>query len=300
MVNPKLTTLLIVSETLNISKAAKLLNLTQPAVSQHLKSLETEFNAKIFVRGANGMKITPEGEIILKYARRINALYQSLPIAIEDYKHGFKRLNVGVTQTAELSGITELFANYGGAKAGTRIKIISDTINNLYMMLKFYELDLIIVEGKIKDKGFNSILLDTDYLVLAVSNMNPLSKKSMVTLDELKREKLILRLPESGTRTLFEAHLKSNNYALDEFNVILEVDQTAIIKDLVKRNFGVAVLARSVCRKDVRENKFKLIPIQNLSMMREINLVYHKDFDPDTLSDITALYKKMTGENAPD
>ena len=62
------------------------------------------------------------------------------------------------------------------------------------MKLKTYEIDLAIVEGRISDSNFNTIMLDTDSLILAVSNKNPLSRKSMVTLNELRKENLILFL----------------------------------------------------------------------------------------------------------
>ena len=53
-------------------------------------------------------------------------------------------------------------------------------------------------------------MLDTDSLILAVSNHNPLSKKSIVTLEELKKQRLILRLPDSATRNLFISHLETS------------------------------------------------------------------------------------------
>ena len=113
-------------------------------------------------------------------------------------------------------------------------------------------------------------------------------------MEELKKEKLILRLPESGTRALFEAHLKSVNEALDSFDVILEVDHIATIKDLVHQNFGVSVLAKSVCYNDVQKNKFAVVSIENLSMIRDINLIYHKDFESyDIINQIVNLYQEM-------
>ena len=116
----------------------------------------------------------------------------------------------------------------------------------------------------------------------------------MVTLDELKKENLILRLPGAGTRTLFEANLSSNNQSIDDFNVILEVDNIAIIKELVKNNFGVSVLAHNTCLSELKKNKFSAIPVENLSITREINLIYHRDFEyPDILDEITRLYRKV-------
>lgn len=141
------------------------------------------------------------------------------------------------------------------------------------------------------DSNFNTVMLDTDSLILAVSKENPLAKRNIVTLDELKREKLILRLPDSNTRNLFASHLESNNVSLDEFNVTLEVDNVATIKDLVRRNFGVSILPRSTFAPEIRKGKMAGLPIENLSMTREINMVYHKDFEhTDILQEITKIY----------
>ena len=161
-------------------------------------------------------------------------------------------------------------------------------------MLKNYEIDLAVVEGKIQDNSINSLLLDTDSLMLVVSNNNPLAKKSMVTLNELKKQPLILRRPSSGTRNLFVAHLESKNMSLDDFNVILEVDNIATIKDLIRRDIGVYILARSACLDELKKGKITVLPIENLSMIREINILYHNDFKHvDILENIMKEYNKV-------
>lgn len=294
MIDSRMETLISVCETKNYTKTALLLNLTQPAVSQHIKSLENELGIKIFLRSEKTLQLTQEGAIVLKYAKRIKTLYSSIITAIEDEKRNIKSLAVGVTPTAENNIIAEVLAKFASEKGNIHIRIISDTIKNLYDKLKTYEIDIAILEGSIVDTNFNSILLDTDYLVLAVSNDNPLSKKSMVTLTDLKKQNLILRLPGSGTRTLFESHLKSHNESLSSYHITLEVDNITTIKDLVQHNFGVSILAKSVCENEIKKGKFKILPVENLSMIREISLFYHKDFSHlDILDDITNLYQSL-------
>lgn len=291
MADTRLETLIMVCETGSFTKAAEQLSLTQPAVSQHVKQLEKEFEVKLFNRSEGVLKLTTEGEIVLKYAKRIQTLYQNLHQSLKDEKRHITRISVGVTHTAESNLMAEVLARYGSTHHGTHITMISDSINNLYAKLKTYEIDLAIAEGKIPDANFNSILLDTDSLILAVPNGNPLSKKSMVTLNELKKESLILRLPDSATRNLFASHLESNRMSLDEFNVTLEVDNIATIKDLVRRNFGVSIMAKSAFMDEIKKGKLKGLPIENLSMTREINLIYHKDFEHmDILQDLTKIY----------
>lgn len=293
MIDVKLLTLLKVFETGNYTRAAEQLSLTQPAVSQHVKQIEKELGITLFVRSGGKIRPTPEGELVIQYAERVVSLYENLQQALVDQKRNISRLRVGVTHTSESNVVTEVLAKYAEQNENVSITIQTDTINNLYAMLKTYKIDIAIVEGAVMDPSINSIMLDTDFLVCAISNENPLSRKSIVTLDELKKERLILRLPNSGTRNLFRAHLASRNMSLDEFNVTLEVDNIATIKDLVRRNYGVSILPRSACMDELKKGKLTVLPIENLSMVREMNLLYHHSFrHPEILQDLVKIYSE--------
>ncbi len=292
MLDTKLETLLAVAEYKNFTKAAEVLSLTQPAVSNHINTLEKECNAKLFLRGKGDVILTQEGKIAVTYARRLKALHEKMLLKISDEQKHISRLRVGVTHTSENNKITEVFAKYANEYSKTTITIITDTINNLYEMLENYELDIAIVDGKRNSNKLNYLMLDTDYLVCVLSNDNPLSKKSMITVGELKKQNLILRLQSSATRHLFEATLTSINENIADFNVSLEVDNVAAIKDLVRKDLGVSILPQSACISDARKGKLSIIPVENLSMMREMNIAYGKDFNyPEILSDIARIYK---------
>jgi len=175
-----------------------------------------------------------------------------------------------------------------------KITIQTDTVGNLYDMLKTYKLDIAVIEGNVADPSIHSVMLDTDYLVLAVCNSHPLAKKNMVTVDELRHERMILRLPSSGTRNLFEANLESRGLTLEDFNVTLEVDNIATIKDLIRRNYGVSILAKSACMDELKKGKITVLPVENLSMVREVNILYHHTFQhAEILQDVVKIYKEQ-------
>lgn len=294
MIDNRLYTLLAVVEHESYTKAAQVLSLTQPAVSQHIKYLENELDIKIFNRVDKTIKPTVEGQKVIKYARRSIALYERLKQAIINEQKHMRKLVVGITHTAESNAVAEMFGKYSLKNPGSSISIVSDTINNLYDMVENFEIDLAVVEGKVNDPSINSLLLDTDSLVLVVSNKHALAKQNSVSINELKKEPLILRRPSSGTRNLFVAHLESNNISLDDFNLILEVDNIATIKDLIRRQVGVSILARSACLEEIKKGTLTALPIENLSMIREINIIYHHDFShEDTLKQIISEYHKV-------
>ncbi len=291
MVDQKIYSLLKVAETNSITKAASALSLTQPAVSQHIQQLEKELGVLIFERTNSGLRITREGEIVLRYARRILTLEENLRNDILDSRKNITTLRVGITHTAESNAIAETLARYAQNHDGVTIKLITDGNANLYEMLKNYALDLAIVEGRIADPSLRYSLLDTDCIVLAVAPDHPLAKRDTVSMEELKREKMILRLPDSYTRNQFVASLESRNMSISDFNVILEIDNIATIKDLIRRGIGVSVLAKSACQDELRKHKISVLTIESLSMVREINVVYTCDFEhTDVLHDIISSY----------
>ena len=297
MLDPKLDTLLLVAEKRNFTRAAQALSLTQPAVSHHISQLEQELGVRLFVRGNGDLMLTPEGETVLRYVRRMKALEKKMAEELQEAGRRLTRLRIGITHTAESSIVAEVLARYTNENSGISITIVTDNINNLYDMLENFELDLAVVEGRSTRPELSALMLDTDYLVCVLANTHPLSHSSMITLDEIRQEKLILRLPNSETRERFESALAAIGESIADFQVILEVDNVATIKDLIRKNLGISILARSACMDELRKGKLTALPIENLSMTRETNLVYHRDFaHKETLQDILALYKKQLRE----
>jgi DNA-binding transcriptional LysR family regulator len=255
MVDYRLLSLLKIVETGSFTKASGQLGLSQPAVSQHIRQLEEYWNVKIFEHAHNRFTLTPEGELIVRYAQRMAALSNNLKQALKNEKEQIHSLTIGITHTAESSAIIEALAAYTNNLDRLNLKILTNTTDNLYTMLRTYELDFAFVEGKIADPAFRYLMLDTDCLVLAVPPTHRLAKQSMISIHQLKEEKLILRLPNSNTRNLFTASLETQGLSIDDFNVTMEIDSIASIKDLIRRGFGVSILARSACMDEIKKEK---------------------------------------------
>ena len=293
MLSTRTKTLIAVADYRNFTKAASVLCLTQPAVSHHISQLEDELGVSLFIRKKNGLELTPEGEIVVRYARRMNVLYNKLRKELTDIEKQPAKLCVGITHTAESNLTTEALARCSSEADGFSIMVVTDTINNLYNRLENYELDLAIVEGTGSPQSFSSLVLNTDFLVCVMSSENHLSGNAMITLSELRNEPMILRLPSSATRIQFDSELRNLGDAPENYNIILEVDNIATIKDLVKKNLGISVLPQSACQKEIRKGNLIALPIENLSMARETRIVYNKDFSRmDILQTITVAYRE--------
>src|SRR5574344_101445 len=132
MLDQKLLTLIEVEKQNSFSKAGRALSLTQPAVSTHIKELEKELNCKLFLRTQEGLKITEEGLIAVKFAKRLQAIYSNFNSTIENSKKNLIMVNMGVTHTAESSFAVEALAKYANEKPSLRITFITGSIKSLY------------------------------------------------------------------------------------------------------------------------------------------------------------------------
>ena len=294
-VDQKALSLLKVAETGSFTRASKELCLSQPAISNQIKIEEEAFGFKIFERTPSGVRTTKKGSMVIKYLSRMNSIANELKNAISEEILNLKSLSLGITHTVESSIVVEAIAKYiKKNNSGMTIRITSDTSASLYNRLNNHELDFVILEGRCNDVEHNCVLLGTDSLVLVTSSESELASRSTLTLDELKRENLIMRLPDSNTMQIFKQVLKQNNCSLEDFNVSMEIDNIATIKDLVWRNFGVSVLAKSVCMDEVRKGKLAVLNIEGISMVREINLVYPKNFEyTDIIQGIVRCYNEL-------
>lgn len=291
MLDIRFKTLLSVIEEKNFSKAAEKLSLTQPAVSHHINQLETEYGVKIISRGKREISLTPEGELIANYAKRMAALESKLLYELKNIDTAAKKIRIGVTHTAESNMFTEIVGYYSLNNPNISIIIITDTTSNLYKMVENYELDLAYVDGMIEDSSLKFFPVDKDDLVCVLSINNPLVSKKSVTLEELKKERLILRLQTSTTRKIFEASLEYNNDSIKNYNVVLEVDNIATIKDLIRKDFGISVLAKSACMDEVNKKKLAILPIEKLQMIRQNYIIYNVYFNHvEIIKDIISIY----------
>ena len=294
LIDQKLISFMKIVDTNSFTKAADALALTQPAVSQHIHNLEEELGVKLFIRNHNQLRLTANGEIVDKYAIRLLAISNNLIQSLKDEKENVSSLTVGITHSVESSQIVEALAEYSNQSKGLTIKVVTDTVENLHKMIRNFELDFLIINGKIKDSKLNYMTMDTDCLVLAISPTHRLASQNTVTLGELKKEKLILRLPTSNTISLFDQALNQNNLSVSDFDVVLEMDNIATIKDLIRQNFGVSVLSKSACMDEIRKGKLIGLPIENLSLIRDINIIYPKDYENlQTIQDIVELYNRL-------
>lgn len=280
MINDKFKTLVVLAKEKKYTKTAEICNISQPAVTQHIQSLEQFYNIKIFNRKGRDLVLTNDGKILVEAARKMLAINENIKKKLEAGLLHQKRLDIGITLTASNHFIPAILNFLKEKMPEIRYSFHTENVNKIYEKLRFGELDFAVIDGE-PSKEFKSNLLFKDELIFIANINNPIN--DIITLDQLKKEKLILRDAKANTRIVFQNFLLNNFDNIQNFDIVLEVESTSLIKRLVIEGHGISFMSRAICQHLIDQNVLKEIKVKNFHLERGIYLIYNKENKDDII-----------------
>lgn len=274
VINDKLKTLIVLAQVKSYTQTAEICHLSQPAVSQHIKALEMMYGVKIFKRVGRNMLLTYEGEELVNNAKKLIALNRNIEKELNKKRGTINKLDIGITLTAGGYFIPEILSVFKSKYPELRFNFHTDLASNLLERMRLNELDFVIVDGTPQTTDFMVELLVKDELIIIGPKNHPLADKAVVSIDELKQEKFILRHEKANTRLAFENYLQNHLDSIANFDIILEIDNTALIKQLIIAGHGLSVMSRALCEINLAVGTLKEIKLRDFHLERGIYLVY--------------------------
>lgn len=250
-----------VAENGKMSTAASKFFISQPAVSQAIKELEDYYGVLLFDRISKKLFITDAGKKLLEYAKNVLAEFDKLEDGMNAFKN-VKTLRIGVTVTVGTNFISRVLAEF------------KENTKNIETLLLESELDLAVVEGKVKNKELISIPEVDDILVLVCSKNHPFYGKEHITFADLKDVNFVLREPGSGTRELFEKYLEKHKLKI---NVTWEASSPEVIKQAVINDGCVTVASLRLFEKEIQSGEMYAFKNKTKEWNRSFSVVYHKN-----------------------
>lgn len=266
MVDNRIKTFLALCRNMNYRRTAEELNLTQPAVTQHIQYLESEYRCRLFSYDRRTLRLTQEGELLKNYAE--NVLYQERKLLEKIQLSEKKTLSVGATKTIGEYVIPPLIKCYL-EDPEKNITIEVENTDRLLSLLKQGKLDFAIVEGFFDSKEFACRLFRHEPFIGICGKDHRFAGKR-VELEDVFSENLLLREKGSGTRMILEQILDERNYTLERFNRIICISSFGLMTDLISYGTGVTFAYESVL------NCGKVAPfyVVGSDTFRDFNLVF--------------------------
>jgi DNA-binding transcriptional LysR family regulator len=279
MLNSKLVTFLTVVRMKNYTHAAEILHLTQPAVSQQLRSLEEYYGVTLIEKKGRYLHLTKAGKLLLDYAKKMDELSKNLDIQLKNHDCVVKRYDLGATMTIGEYVFPSLLGKHKSIFQNMDIILHVHNTEEITQKLLERKLDLAAVEGPFDKTKFHYKKFKDDELVLAVSPQHPFASRKNVLLDELFNDQLILREKGSGTRKIFENKLIELGYNIQDLKIFMEIGSIHAIKSLVESSLGYTVISKQSIRKEIELGKITIVPIKNVRICREFYFIYLDDGD---------------------
>lgn len=270
MVDNRVYTFLKLCETMNYRKAAELLNMTQPAVTQHIQYMEAIYNTKLFNYNKKKLTQTQNGVELEKYLRSL--VYNELAFKKQLKQEQKQQLAIGATKTIGDYLMNELILSNLKEK-NIELKLIIDNTRHLFKELNNFKLDFLMIEGYFDKNNYDSLLIRNEKIVGICAKEHKFAFRE-IELEELFSEHIILREEGSGTRKVFENFLTERNYTLDSFNRKSVISSLKLIKEAVLDNIGISFVYETVPSKD---SKLAVFEIKGHSISHELNYVYLKN-----------------------
>ncbi len=264
---------LIAAETLNFTRTAKRLHLTQPTVSQHIQSLEKYFGTKLFHRTGRTIELTDAGETLIPLANDLVNVSTHIKETMDSLKgEVFGHLIVGCSTTPGKFILPQILAKfhqkYPQVKVTCKVFAQKNAIEKLYNG----EVNLALTSAYRKNsKDAESILFYEDPIVLIAHIDHPFSQKEEIELEDLLDAEFIMREETSGTNQSVAEVLKSNELNLNDLNKILTLGNSEAIALSVQEKLGVGFVSKMVVDK-ICSKEVKIIKIKGVNISRDIYL----------------------------
>ncbi len=270
----QLTVFCTVARQLSYTRAAEVLYLSQPAVSQQVRNLELVLGLRLFARNGRGIVLTPAGQELLRHAERLLALLAETAPVVNEI-HTLERGNVliGASTSAGTYVVPPLLGAFHTHYPRAHVTLIVANRRSIEERLLSHQVDLAVMSLIEQQERFVIEFLLPYELVAVAPPSHPLVSRSALTLHDLQWETFLLREQGSGTRLGSEQYFADTGISLQSS---LELGSIEAIKEGVVAGLGIAVLSRESVALEVANGDLVILDVQGFPLKRQWYVVHLK------------------------
>lgn len=258
----------------SFTKAAEMVHLSQPTLTEHIKSLEDYFECKLLDRRDRTITATQAGVLLYKYTKKIMLLKKEIEENLKRYKGRMEgTLELGASTIPGEYILPSLLKDFRDDYPGIIVNLnISDTKEIISNLLDD-KIEIGIVGAKIENAKLSYHKFLEDELVL----ISPLSL-SWYDIESIEPEELIdipfiAREKGSGTWIMIEKKLKYFGIDVSNFSIVAVMGSTLSVIQGVRNGVGLSIVSRRAANSMSNNNDFKIIEIKGIDMKRDFFIV---------------------------
>ncbi len=284
----------------NISKAAKELYISQPAISKSIQKLEDGLGCRLFSRSSRGVVLTDEGRILFDHVR---AAFETLNLGEEKLKRsielGVGHLKIGVSSTLCKYILLPYLKEFIRQNPHILISINCQSTNETMRLLEDDQIDIGLVgkPSNRKNIHFDALEEIEDVFVATKDYLRNLHARGIGRDDILSNATLMLLDKNNMTRRYIDSYFQEHQIPVQDSISISDMD---LLIDFAKIGVGVACVIRSFVKNDLADGTLVEIPLPVPIPTREVGFAYRTGMHPSrSLSGFIRFYRRFAADSNP-
>lgn len=270
MLDNRIYTFLKLCEVMNYRKTADLLNMTQPAVTQHIQALENLYKCKLFNYEGKILTKTEQAVKLEHYARSV--VYNEKTFKEQILSSDKVKISVGATKTIGDFVINDAILQLLQDDK-IEIDFIVDNTSHLFEQLNTFNLDFLMIEGYFDKSKYDYRLIREEELVGVCAKGHKFENRE-VDIEEIFDEHIILREQGSGTRKVLHNFLSEHNSSFAQFAKVSTISSFNLIAQAVEKNIAISFVYSAIPSKNSNLATFR---IKKHKIHHELNCVFLKN-----------------------
>lgn len=264
---------------LSFSKAAKILFISQPAISNHIKLLEVEYKSALFNRKGNSISLTRAGKILFNHLQDALTIQRQIQFEltiIKDEGNVEGNLKLGASTTVALYIIPKILSAFHQKHPNLTIQLVNRNSENIIKALLENEIDMGIIEVENKITSISYQHFMTDEVIAVCSASSNLFTKKAISIDDLVRYPVALREVGSGTLSALTQALKKHHIGIDELNVKVRLGGTEALKSFLLADRCMGFLPQKSVVKELAHGELVEICVDGLEIKRDFYFIHRQ------------------------
>jgi DNA-binding transcriptional LysR family regulator len=295
MENFRLRVFRSVARHLNFRVAAEELLLTQSAVTQQIKALESELDVPLFDRGGGRVSLTPAGASLLPFAERLAVLAaearEAVAAATGDHAGS---LALGASQTIGQYLLPKLIAGFLQENPKIQISVMGGNTQTILEALVEHRVQLCLIEGPAMRRDVQVEPFMEDHMVCVVPSGHEWADEE-VDVQRLTQATLVTRELGSGSRRIVEQALEQAGVEVKKLRLAMTFDSTEGLLSAVEAGLGIAFVSRWAVRNQLALGTLKLARVRGLNLSRMFSMATVAGPEP---AGVARLFQRFVLEKA--
>ncbi len=283
-----------VAENLSFSKAANDLNISQPAVTRHIKELEERYKTNLLERRGNKIYLTEAGVKVYNSFKEIAQRYRSLDFEIGQMHNAVSgEFKIGASSTISQYIIPKVIASFHKRYPKIKIYLMNGNSFEMERLLLDNQVDIALVENHSSQAGIRYRDFLDDELIVVTGKNSVYSKRTTIGKEDLLKLPIVLREQGSGTLEVIRQIFTEQNIDFENLNTLIHLGSTESIKNFLQDFDGLAIVSEKAVQNELFLKTLVRLKVSGLSIPRKLRIAYkqgHKSKQVELFEDFLLSY----------